>query len=484
MEVNWSKVWSGLNFRRLATVLLVSVLGLSLTSPTSANEKVLLDFTGGGANNAEEQGTRGPFQNSPEVNRVARAAAGAPAVGPLTPQQQQAVDAAIMMMVDDIKTQMEAAYAGKWIEFFVKKANTDPVPGGITKTIDFVSGVDDTAVPGSFGFFDGNKAWVLVDNFNHNVWIPANNVGGAAKPEADRKLDKAELTRAIAKTTAHELGHQYLGAGHPAGAFIQKQPTADAKGKPLVLDNAKTSIMAQGYNVFDLGAGAGKLAFSDKNMKRIEKLIGTSKDNSHKPARPKKPAKNGTRDGLGTGIVGRDMLFNPSIDPLSLPLGSFGTDVLLPAGVHAFELPFDQIVGQVDAAFLEIGIYGANTAAFPGSVELSLGGIPLLGAMDGIDSSPSDVDPSTIGSQLLSVVVDLEDFASFGGLPGLTGLFNNGANLVSIPLEISIAPGFDSLIAIDFAELEVFMIPEPTTGLLVLANLLIIVAMRRREISL
>ncbi len=482
--VTWPKQttrdWIDGALRRFVYITLVALIFAGTARKVDAKEKVLLDFTGAGANDAEEQGTRGPFQNSPTVGRAARAAAGAPAIGPLTIEQQAAVDAAIDMMMNDIKTQMEAAYAGKWIEFVVKKKAGDAVPGGITRTIDFVSGVDDTAVPGSFGFFNGDKAWVLVDNFNGNVWIPANNVGGAAKAEADRQLDKAELTRAIAKTTAHELGHVYLGAGHPPSTSIQKAPEADARGKGLVLDPAKSSIMSQGFNIFDLGAGGGKLAFSAANMKRIEKLIGTSEANGHKPGRKKKSAKEGDRDALGTETGSRDSVFNPSIDPGILPAGTSGTDVLLPDGVHTFNLTFDQIVGGVDAAFLEIGLYGVNTVLNPGSVELSLAGIPLIGALDSFDTTPSPIDPNPVGSQVLNLVLDLENIVSFGGLAGLTGLFNDAANLVSVPLEISIAGGFGGTIAVDFAELEVFMVPEPATAILLACCLPLLAFNRRR----
>lgn len=421
----------------LAALFLLAAAGAP--APARANEIVLLDFSGGGNNDDEEQGNRKPFKNSTIIQRLDAADA--------TMTAEQIAN----MMMDDIKKQMEDAYAGKWITF-----TKDPNQPGITKSIDFVAGVDDTAVPGSFGFFDGNKAWVLPDNFDFEVWIPDSAPGGA---ERDGKMNKAELTRALAKTAAHELGHMLLGAGHPASKSLTK--AGEAADKPLALDPASSTLMAQGTNVFDLGDGADKLGFSKENMKKIEKLIGTSSAKGHKKPKKLKRAKQGDRDAVGTEsseTTGRDGRFNPSIAP-GLIFGdageqAMGTDVLLDAGTLTYELLFPETVGQVDSAFLDLGLY--SLAGDLDALSMSFEGVDLTASLSGIDTSPvpSDTDPS--GSQVVVSTIDLEDFFT---LSELTSFFSDGSAVVELGVPTS------AIYAVDFVSVDAFMAaPEPTTA--------------------
>lgn len=190
-------------FGHLMTPLWLVLASAVASNPIFASQKVWLDFNNEsgatGGDEGDEQGTKGPFVDSPIVRSWIR---------PTDPRFDTPEEVAAVMM-DLIKMQVEDDFRGFWVSF----SQTDPDPdNGRRSIIDFPSGI---RIPNPFSEEDALGLAEKVDLGNRdptdNAWIAVDNY------TSDEDVDTfGEVVNELANGASHELAH-LLGIRHKDG---------------------------------------------------------------------------------------------------------------------------------------------------------------------------------------------------------------------------------------------------------------------------
>jgi len=480
---------------------IVAVMAASFAcSGAVAGQKVFLDFSGTTTGNPDGTltGTKVAFQNSPVVTGFVNTTDG-------DNTNDTAAQVADTMM-DAILAKMESDYAGFWVDLVKAKPTS-----GAFSAIDFGSGTD---LQGDLGIADsvdlGNmnttdSAWVLVD--------------------AHTGMNQGQSINELANTGSHELGHLFglehddgdnteimngdfdgvdkgfsltskfklaLNAGlHVAGVPVSTSGiTAAAGGLVNRFVNSLTSGFTTAANRLTLdfnpsgGSGAGALQISgdlgdnpfDPNN-RTDVTGGTvlnSPQGYHGEAFQ-------YEDALGNFLISLPkMLDVTGVDGDGLPIFDGGTIFFDPIVAGFGRLPGIQIdISEFRYAELDL-VHSANSTPRRGagdSNEANTDLTEVIAALVAVNPQVS-VDPfTTLGpSGLLagSFAELLQSLLDNGILPNFLITTNNLGDLTNGFTTVGSVTGEASLAAI---------VPEPSSGFLVLFMIIGGAAARYRRVS-